>query len=64
MPKIIIEKNILVSMRDWVKLAIGAYRQNIETPAPAPRTRAPYNKDDIAGGFDILRVIISLGRFV
>jgi predicted acyl esterase len=56
MPKIIIEKNILVSMRDGVKLATDVYRQNIETPAPAPRTRTPYNKDGIAGGFDMLRV--------
>jgi putative CocE/NonD family hydrolase len=57
MAAIMIEKNIMVSMRDGVELATDIYRQDKATPSPALVTRTPYNKDGILGGFDILRVV-------
>lgn len=43
---IIIEKNIMVPMRDGVKLATDLYRLAGETSYPAIVSRLPYNKDN------------------
>jgi predicted acyl esterase len=52
-----IEKNIMVPMRDGVKLATDVYRQDGVTSAPALVTRTPYNKDGIINGFDVIRAV-------
>mgnify|MGYP000385050830 CR=1 FL=1 len=55
---ILIEKNIMVPMRDGVKLATDLYRQDGETAVPVLVTRTPYNKNGIlGGGFDIIRAV-------
>jgi len=55
--QIMIEKNVMVAMRDGVKLATDIYRQDNATPAPTLVTRTPYNKDGILGAFDIIRAV-------
>ena len=42
---ILVEKNIMVPMRDGVKLATDVYRPNEEGPFPVLLARLPYNKD-------------------
>lgn len=44
-PECILEKNIMVPMRDGVKLATDIYRPLDEKPAPVLLARLPYNKD-------------------
>lgn len=60
MSTILIEKNIMVPMRDEVQLATDVYRLDGATPTPVLVARTPYNKDPmIAGGdtFNILRAV-------
>jgi uncharacterized protein len=55
---IIIEKNVLVPMRDGVKLATDVYRPETSDPCPTLVNRLPYNKE-LPGllnvSFDLLR---------
>ncbi|GIV69427.1 CocE/NonD family hydrolase [Caldilinea sp.] len=60
MTKILIEKNIMVPMRDGVRLATDVYRLEGAGPVPVLMARTPYNKDAILNGgtnFDILRAV-------
>jgi putative CocE/NonD family hydrolase len=62
MTTIRIDKNLMVPMRDGVRLATDVYRLDGTPRAPVLLTRTPYNKDQtlIAGGgvaFDILRAV-------
>lgn len=41
----IIEKNVMLPMRDGVKLATDVYRPRTEAPLPVMLARLPYNKD-------------------
>jgi putative CocE/NonD family hydrolase len=57
---LLIEKNIMVPMRDGVKLATDIYRLEGAAPTPVLVARTPYNKDSMTGGsdvFDILRAV-------
>lgn len=60
MTAILIEKNVMVPMRDGVRLATDIYRLAGADPTPVLVARTPYNKDGIlAGGetFDILQAV-------
>ena len=60
MTAILIEKNVMVPMRDGVKLATDIYRLEGASPTPVLVVRTPYNKDHmVAGGdiFDVLRAV-------
>ena len=60
MPTILIEKNVLVPMRDGVACATDIYRLEGAGPTPVLVVRTPYNKDGMVGGrdtFDILRAV-------
>ena len=63
MSNILIEKNIMVPMRDGVRLATDIYRLDAErraAPTPVLVVRTPYNKDRMvsrADIFDILRAV-------
>jgi len=60
MATILIEKNVMVPMRDGVQLATDVYRLDREAPAPVLLTRTPYNKEYTLAGtstFDILRAV-------
>lgn len=60
MPTILIEKNVMVAMRDGVQLATDIYRLEGVPPTPVLVVRTPYNKDNLlAGGdtFNILRAV-------
>jgi putative CocE/NonD family hydrolase len=60
MTTILIEKNVMVPMRDGVQLATDIYRLEGASPTPVLVVRTPYNKDGLAGGgdiFDILRAV-------
>jgi putative CocE/NonD family hydrolase len=60
MTKILIEKNIMVPIRDGVQLATDVYRLEGAGPTPVLVVRTPYNKDGLVGGsdiFDILRAV-------
>lgn len=60
MATILIDKNIMVPMRDGVQLATDVYRLADAAPAPVLMARTPYNKDYmVANGdtFDILRAV-------
>jgi putative CocE/NonD family hydrolase len=60
MSTILIEKNIMVPMRDGVQLATDVYRLEGALPTPVLVARTPYNKDGlVAGGdtFNILRAV-------
>lgn len=48
MSNIIIEKNIMVPMRDGVNLATDLYRPNDNSPCPALVVRMPYDKNRFA----------------
>ncbi len=43
--RIIIEKNVMVPMRDGVKLATDVYRPDISASVPTLVQRLPYNKE-------------------
>ena len=47
MSTILIEKNIMVPMRDGVKLATDIYRLEGAIPAPVLLARTPYDKEHI-----------------
>jgi putative CocE/NonD family hydrolase len=60
MATILIDKNVMVPMRDGVQLATDVYRLEGAAPAPVLVARTPYNKDHmLAGGdtFNILRAV-------
>jgi len=60
MIRILIEKNLMVPMRDGMKLATDVYRLDGAGPTPVLVVRTPYNKDGLAGGrdvFDIVRAV-------
>jgi uncharacterized protein len=60
MATIQIDKNVMVSMRDGVRLATDVYRLDGITPAPVLITRTPYDKERAVTGsdtFDILRAV-------
>lgn len=60
MTTILIDKNIMVPMRDGVRLATDLYRLADAAPTPVLMARTPYNKEGIlAGGinFDILAAV-------
>jgi putative CocE/NonD family hydrolase len=42
---VVIEKNVMVQMRDGVRLATDIYRSNGAAPSPVLISRTPYNKD-------------------
>ena len=54
-----IDKNIMVPMRDGVRLATDMYRLDGATPAPVLLTRTPYDKEHALGGttIDIIRAV-------
>ena len=58
----LIEKNIMLPMRDGVRLATDVYHLDGEAPAPVLLARTPYDKERtvIGGGgvaFDVLRAV-------
>src|SRR5207244_6160600 len=62
MTTILIDKNIMLPMRDGVRLATDVYRLDSAPPAPVLLTRTPYNKEHtvVSGGgvaFDVLRAV-------
>src|SRR5205823_2573344 len=60
MATILIDKNVMVPMRDGVGLATDVYRLDGATPAPVLLTRTPYDKEDAvvdSNTFDILRAV-------
>jgi predicted acyl esterase len=59
MATILIDKNVLVPMRDGVQLATDFYRLDGAMPAPALITRTPYDKEQALAGnsFDIMRAV-------
>lgn len=56
---ILTEKNVMVSMRDGVRLATDLYLPEDLSPAPVLIARTPYNKEGMLGGnsFDIHRAV-------
>jgi hypothetical protein len=57
---ILIEKNVMVPMRDGVQLATDVYRLDGEAPTPVLLTRTPYNKEGTLADtrtFDIVRAV-------
>ncbi len=62
MAAILIDKNVMVPMRDGVRLATDVYRLDGAAPAPVLLSRTPYDKEHALGGstgvpFDILRAV-------
>lgn len=60
MATILIDKNVMVSMRDGVRLATDVYRPEGAAPLPVLVMRTPYDKEGAAAGsdvFDILRAV-------
>lgn len=59
MANILIEKNLMVSMRDGVRLATDVYRLEGSAPAPVLMARTPYNKEYATSGsmFDVFRAV-------
>ncbi len=60
MKTILIEKNIMIPMRDGVRLATDVYRLEGSPPAPVLIARTPYNKERAVAGsdtFDVLRAV-------
>ena len=60
MTTILIDRNVMVPMRDAVWLATDIYRLAGASPTPVLVVRTPYNKYDPEGGgdtFDILRAV-------
>lgn len=59
MAAILVEKNILVPMRDGIQLATDVYRLADTQPTPVLMARTPYNKNGILGGnsFDIMATV-------
>jgi putative CocE/NonD family hydrolase len=63
MVTILIDKNVMVPMRDGVRLATDVYRLDGSSLAPVLITRTPYDKERAVAGssstFDILRAVQS-----
>ena len=62
MENILIEKNVLVPMRDGVKLATDIFRLHQSQSAPVLMVRTPYNKEYILAGestFSVMRAVQS-----
>jgi uncharacterized protein len=60
MATILIDKNVMVPMRDGVRLATDVYRLDGAPPTPVLVTRTPYDKEHAVIGsttFDILRAV-------
>jgi putative CocE/NonD family hydrolase len=60
MTTILIDKNVMVPMRDGIQLATDIYRLEGVSPAPVLVARTPYSKDQMVTGgdiFDILRAV-------
>jgi len=60
MTKILLEKNIMIPMRDGVQLATDVYRLEGAAPAPVLLARTPYDKERIVAGsetFNVLRAV-------
>ncbi|HET6380847.1 MAG TPA: CocE/NonD family hydrolase, partial [candidate division Zixibacteria bacterium] len=61
MTMIRIDKNVMVPMRDGVRLATDVYRLDGAAPIPVLLVRTPYNKEHAVAGigvpFDILRAV-------
>lgn len=60
MATILIDKNVMVAMRDGVRLATDTYRLQGADPAPVLLSRTPYDKEHALTGsttFDILRAV-------
>ena len=62
MTTILIDKNVMLPMRDGVRLATDVYRLDSAPPVPVLLTRTPYNKEQtvVGGGgaaFDIFRAV-------
>ena len=60
MATILIDKNVMVPMRDVVRLATDVYRLESAPPAPVLLARMPYDKEHIVAAsdtFDILRAV-------
>jgi predicted acyl esterase len=53
MATIRIDKNVMVPMRDGVRLATDIYRLDDATPAPVLLTRTPYDKEHALGSTTI-----------
>lgn len=56
MTTILIEKNVMVPMRDGVRLATDIYRLEGAPPTPVLVVRTPYNKDHILAGDDVFNI--------
>jgi predicted acyl esterase len=54
MTKIIIEKNVMVPMRDGVQLATDIYRLEGSSATPVLVARTPYNKDGMLASGETL----------
>src|SRR5207244_11479830 len=60
MATILIDKNVLMPMRDGVRLATDVYRLEGAPPEPVLLARTPYDKEHIiaaSNAFDILRAV-------
>jgi uncharacterized protein len=60
MATILIDKNVMVPMRDGVHLATDVYRMDGAAPAPLLLSRTPYDKEHAVAGsttFDIVRAV-------
>jgi predicted acyl esterase len=59
MATILIDKNVMVPMRDGVQLATHVYRLGGDMPALALITSTPYDKEQALAGnsFDIMRAV-------
>lgn len=54
---ILIDKGLMLAMRDGVQLSTDVYRLDNIPPGPALVTRTPYNKENILGGFNVIRAV-------
>ena len=57
MATILIEKNVMVPMRDGVRLATDIYRLEGNEPTPVLVVRTPYNKDGLIAGCDTFNIL-------
>lgn len=57
MTEISIQKDIMVPMRDGVKLATDVNRLEGASPTPVLVVRTPYNKDHLVAGADIFNIL-------
>jgi putative CocE/NonD family hydrolase len=56
METILIEKDVMVPMRDGVMLATNVYRSNRAEPQPVIMARTPYEKNNILSGDDTINL--------